>query len=365
LKILFFLLVFSIAASFAQMPRPDHVVIVMFENKGYSQIVDSPEAPYFNSLIADTNTALFTQYFALTHPSQPNYLILYSGGDQGVKTDNIPTNTPFSTCNLGASLRSKGYTFAGYSESMPSVGYLGNQTSLYYRRHNPWSDWQGSGTNSVPASANQPYTAFPSGYDSLPDVSFVIPNIINCMHNGSVAQGDTWLQTNLNAYRQWALNNNSLLIITFDEDNGDEENNIFTCFYGPMIKGGTYNTHVDHYDLLRTLEDIYALPLCEGSAAASAMDFAWKNFVGIEQHERAIETIKIFPNPNAGEFSIKIPELNESANIEICDMLGRKIFTKRTELKETKINLKVEKGIYWLNIERESGRENFKLVVGQ
>src|SRR4051812_38038337 len=176
----------------AQLPVPDHIVIIMFQNKGYSQIVGSSSAPYINSLLADTNTAVFTQSYALTHPSQPNYLMLYSGSAQGVNSDNIPTNTPFTTCNLGASLISKGFTFGGYSESMPSAGYLGTNTSLYYRKHNPWSDWQGTQNNNVPASVNQPFSSFPTNFNLLPNISFVVPNIINCMHDGTITQGDNW-----------------------------------------------------------------------------------------------------------------------------------------------------------------------------
>src|ERR1041385_6816876 len=88
------------AFSTGYVPTPDHVVICILENHGYTEIVGSSSAPYLNSLLADTFCALFTQSYALTHPSQPNYLQLFSGSTQGVTDDNVPTNLPFTTANL-------------------------------------------------------------------------------------------------------------------------------------------------------------------------------------------------------------------------------------------------------------------------
>src|ERR1041384_3085197 len=97
-------LAFSCTSLSAQIPKPDHVVIVFFENKNYSQVVASPDAPYINSLLDDSCVAIFTQFYSFGHPSQPNYLMFFSGSNQGVKNDNVPAHTPFSSCNLGASL---------------------------------------------------------------------------------------------------------------------------------------------------------------------------------------------------------------------------------------------------------------------
>src|SRR5713226_5584660 len=85
--------------SIASLPLPDHVVIAIEENHAYSQIIGSANAPYLNSLAQQG--ALFTQSFALSHPSQPNYIQLFSGSNQGVTTDNCLTS-PLQTPNLGA-----------------------------------------------------------------------------------------------------------------------------------------------------------------------------------------------------------------------------------------------------------------------
>src|SRR3954465_7754241 len=102
---------------FAQLvPTPAHVVVVVLENHGYSQIIGSPSAPYINSLATDTDGALFTQSFGVEHPSQPNYLYLFSGDNQSVILDFTPFSflLPFTTANLGAELLQNGRTFTGY-----------------------------------------------------------------------------------------------------------------------------------------------------------------------------------------------------------------------------------------------------------
>lgn len=258
-------------------PKPAHTVIVVLENHAFSQIIDKSSAPYINEL-ADTG-ALFTASYGLTHPSQPNYLMLFSGSNQGVTDDARPANTPFSTTNLGASLLANKNTFVGYSEDLPSVGYLGEKSGEYASKHSPWVYWQGEGTNRLPAEVNQPFTSFPTDFNKLPDVSFVIPNMDNDMHNGiftPIQTGDKWLKKNIASYVEWAKNNNSLLILTFDEDNRLHGNRIATIFWGPMVKTGTYNEKISHYNILRTLEDMFKLPYAGESATAKPINYCWR-----------------------------------------------------------------------------------------
>ena len=108
--------IFTTSFCFGYMPTPTKVVVVIFENHAYNQIVGSTAAPYINSLINDSMTALFTQSFALTRPSQPNYLQLFSGSTQGVTSNNIPSNLPFTTPNLYSELVAASKTFIAYCE---------------------------------------------------------------------------------------------------------------------------------------------------------------------------------------------------------------------------------------------------------
>jgi phosphatidylinositol-3-phosphatase len=255
------------APAAAGLPRPDHVVVVIEENHGYSQIIGSPSAPYINSLAAAG--ASFTQSFAVTHPSEPNYLALFSGSTQGVTDDSCPNN--FSAVNLGSELIGAGLGFKGYSESMPSNGYTGCDTGTYARKHNPWVMF-----SNVPASDNLTFASFPTDFTTLPPVSFVVPNLDDDMHDGTIAQGDSWLKGHLDSYAQWAKTHNSELILTWDEDeDGGGNNQIATVMVGASVKTGRYSEHVNHYNVLRTLEDFYGLPHAGASASATPITDAF------------------------------------------------------------------------------------------
>ena len=65
------------------LPRPDYMVMVIEENHSNSRIIDSPESSYINRLAAQG--AVFTQFFGVSHPSQPNYRALFSGLTQGIE----------------------------------------------------------------------------------------------------------------------------------------------------------------------------------------------------------------------------------------------------------------------------------------
>ena len=267
--------------SFGIIPHPTKVVVLVLENHGYSQIVGSHAAPYINNLINDSLTALFTQSYGLAHPSQPNYLHLFAGSNLGVTNNNVPPNTPFTAPNLGGYLINASRTFIGYSEDLPSVGYLGASSGNYTRKHSPWVHWQGASVNGIPDSLNQPFSAFPADYNLLPDVSFVIPGNDNNMHDGSdpgrISTCDTWIQNNLDGYIQWAKVNNSVFILTYDEDDNLSSQRILTLFSGEMVRAGSYSNHIDHYNILRTIEDFFNLPYAGASATAATIDYCWKD----------------------------------------------------------------------------------------
>jgi len=252
-------------------PHFAHVVVVVEENTPFSDIIGSADAPYLNSLA--NGGALFTQSFSPTHPSQPNYLNLFSGSNQGFTTDDI-TTAQFTTPNLGADLLAAGRSFVEYSESLPAVGSLVDQQGEYTRIHNPESNWQGAGPNQLPASVNQPFD-FPTDYTTLPAVAFVAPNPLDDMHDGSVAQADSWLQSNLGGYAAWAPSHNSLLIVTCDEGGISGNNPIATIFYGANVVPGQYSETINHLNVLRTIEDMYGLPYDGDAAVATPITDVW------------------------------------------------------------------------------------------
>jgi hypothetical protein len=113
----------------------------------------------------------------------------------------------------------------------------------------------------------------PTDFTQLPTVSFVTPNLCHDMHDCSIGEGDRWLRQNIDGYAQWALTHNSLLIVSFDESDvpDDTDNHISTIAVGQMVEPGTYDERADHYDLLRTLEDMYGLPALGHSADAAPL----------------------------------------------------------------------------------------------
>ncbi len=239
----------------AALPRPDHVIVVLEENESPARL--PTHAPYIAALAR--HGANFTNAYAETHPSEPNYLALFSGSTHGLTSDSCPHT--YASANLGSELIAAGLTFTGYAESMPSDGYRGCSADPFARKHTPWVDF-----SNVPASSSLRFSEFPQDdFASLPTVSFVVPDLCNDMHDCPIAAGDAWLKSHLGAYASWAKGHNSLLIVTFDEADGGVPNRIPLVLYGDAVVTGTYTQQANHYSILRTLEDMYALP-CTGAA---------------------------------------------------------------------------------------------------
>ncbi|WP_116214994.1 alkaline phosphatase family protein [Streptomyces olivoreticuli] len=261
----------SDSSAAAAVPTPDHVVVVVFENHAYDQVIGSSSAPYINSLVS--GGANLTASYAETHPSQPNYYALFSGDTQGITDDSCVTPGFSDQPNLASELLSTGNTWASYNESLPAEGSTTCRSGKYAQKHNPWF-----GFDNVPTSTAHTMSAFPADFGKLPTVSFVVPNLCSDMHDCSVGTGDTWLKNNLKSYADWAKTHNSLLLITFDEDNRLSGNRIPTVLYGQSVQAGsasdaTYN----HYDVLRTLEDMYGTSHAGNAADAKDIAGIWNN----------------------------------------------------------------------------------------
>ncbi len=249
-------------------PRGSQVTIVIMENKDYGLVVGSPQAPYFNKALIPQG-ALLRNSHAVGHPSEPNYLALFSGSTQNVRGDPCPAY--FKAENIAAELIAAGKTFAGYSESMPRGGYRGCYHGLYDRNHNPWVEF----TN-VPESDNLVYEGFPSTVASF---VWITPNLCHDTHNCPVQVGDKWLSRNLPPIIAWDFKHDGLLIVTWDEadpDNGGE-NHIPTVLIGPMIRPGVRDTQkVDHYSVLRTIEKILAVSCIQADCHAPLITGVWR-----------------------------------------------------------------------------------------
>lgn len=303
----------------------DHIVVVVLENHSYQEVIGSSDAPFINSLAAGGIS--ISNAYGEQHPSQPNYFWLFSGSNQGVNDDGPywdganPGPVFSTTQNLYSALETKFATsypnfFGGYVDSgngTPVADYY-QDTDNYANRHVPWLAFtaiNGGNPAAITRDFNSQFPTTDAGFASLPIVSFVIPGLNHDMHdydslgNGvsntenskvAVKNGDNWLLANLKAYADWAKLNNSLLVITWDEDSSHDwitpvalggggtfengsgltapnlsanpsgnsgPNQIGMIFYGANLAlSGSYQVPgagVNNINLLRTIEAIYGL----------------------------------------------------------------------------------------------------------
>lgn len=249
------------------LPRVEHVVIVVEENKTLGQIRGNPDAPYINKLMRDG--ALFANAHAEQHPSLPNYFALFAGLVNGNGDGCPPTGIDAHASNLGSELFATHRAFAGYAESMPETGFTGCWAGRYARKHAPWVEF----TN-IPARASMPFAGLTS-YDALPAATMIIPNLDNDMHDGTIAMGDAWLAKNIAPLLSWGARHDTLFILTWDEG-FDANNHIPTLFFGPMVKPGVYHEPVDHYRILRTVDDLLGVAPTGGAKKRQAISDCWR-----------------------------------------------------------------------------------------
>lgn len=231
--------------------RPDHIFVVWFENKAYSQIIGSHSAPYINSLVA--RGTLFTNSYALFHPSYPNYIAWFSGSNWGVNTDACIRGTPFGAKTMYNALHEAGRTFKWYSEGLPFTGSDTCWAGRYVERHNPTTIF-----STVPKTANVPLSSVnwndTFSFKKLPNVAVITPNVVNDMHDSPVSQGDQWLQTKFSKLINWCKKHNSVFIVYFDEDNKLTDNRIPVVMVGQHIKAAYQNnTHYTHYSFSKSI----------------------------------------------------------------------------------------------------------------
>ena len=242
--------------------RWNKVVVLVMENRDETSIIGNPDAPYLNTL-AKSGLNL-TDMHGEAHPSEPNYIAMLSGSTQGLTDDSCPHT--YRADDLAHQVAAAGYTFTGYSDGLPHAGATDCVVGDYARRHAPWVSFA-----NVPASSNQPFTAFPTDYTTLPSLSYVIPNLQHDMHDGTVAEGDAWVREHLGGYVTWARAHGSLLLVTWDEDENTTANHIATFAVGAGVTASTWTKRADHYTLLATLEDAFGVPRLGKAASRSAI----------------------------------------------------------------------------------------------
>lgn len=246
-----------------------HVVIVVEENHSYGSVIGNSSMPYLNGLASQYSLA--TNYFADAHPSLPNYFMLTAGVP--VTINDSYTGT-YGGPNLASVVSGAGKTWKVYAESIPSAGYTGGDQYPYVKRHNPFAYFT-SVLNDARQTANiVPFTEFGSDLSagSLPSVSFVVPNLLDNAHDGSLAQADAWLQSNIEPLVKSAAFANTVLIIVFDEGDQTDIEHIgghvaMVIAGGPVKTGYQSTTFYQHQNTLRFTLDALGVGDAPGAAA--------------------------------------------------------------------------------------------------
>jgi acid phosphatase len=254
-----------------------HILVIMEENHGYATTVgdcgaDSPD-PYLCSLASEY--ASLTQWYGVQHPSLPNYIDLASGADQGCTSDSC--SGPYTATNLGEQLATAGIPWAAYMESMPSPCFTGVSSGEYVLKHNPFIVFADVTDASDCAQVEVPYpgaSRIAAALDApgAPDFVWITPNLQDDMHDGTVQEGDAWLRANLTTIlgSSWFADDGTI-IITMDEN--DDQPTGACCGDAaagriPMVVisrnslgKGSVGLIGDHFGTLRSIEEVYGLPL--------------------------------------------------------------------------------------------------------
>lgn len=256
----------------AQVPRSNHVVVVVEENHSYSSVIGNSAMPYLNGLA--TKYGLAKQYYANTHPSIGNYFEMTTGK---IITNNDNFSSTVTADNMVRHMLSAAKTWKSYAEGLPSVGYIGGDTGSYVRHHNPFSYFSDVRNSSVERLNLVPATRFLTDVSNhtLPQFSFLVPDNANNGHNGSLAQADNWLKAHIAPLlNSTAFQQDGILIILFDEsfnwDTAHGGGHVATVVVGPKVKRGYKSTwFYQHQSLLKTVLKALGLGSYPGAAASA------------------------------------------------------------------------------------------------
>lgn len=263
----------------AAAPALDRIVVVVMENKSYDQVRTQPY-----TLGLQQQGATFTQSYGVTHPSQPNYIVLWAASLLGITNNNCPAlGAPLQAENLGHACEAAGVTWRAYSENLAVAGsaacsYDGTASSgMYTRKHEPWTQF-----GNLNHQNERPYSdlAVDIAANTLPRLVFIIPNNCHNTHNSGTAgctvpDGDAWLAANLPSVLA-ALGPRGLLVLTWDEDDNSAGNRVLTVFAGPAVNPGALSGQlITHYTLNRMICEALGLPIMGQGTSEASITGVW------------------------------------------------------------------------------------------
>lgn len=241
-----------------------HVVVILMENRGLTQVLGSPLAPYVNHLGGQCGVAL--HYAGVAHPSLPNYIALTSGGTQGVADDNGPSSHPLAAASIFSLL---GTGWRSLQESMPSPCDH-SSGGKYATKHNPAVYY----TNVAAQCATQDVPMDVARSDISARYTFITPNLCNDGHDCSTATADRWLSVEVPLILNSAeyRSGSTALFITWDENDAGGSLVPMYVIAPSVPPGARVGAPLNHYSFLRTSEELLGLtPLLGAAATAPSM----------------------------------------------------------------------------------------------
>ena len=255
-------------------PTFDHVVVFVFENKEREHVLGSRSAPTFNRFAKQY--ANLTAYYAVTHPSLPNYIALVSGSTGGITTNCTECTLDMPT--LADSLEQKGLSWRTYAEGLPYSGFDGAGFRRYAKKHNPFLYFRSIVDDNRRRNRIVPlaYLAADARARALPEFSLVVPDMCNSMHDCSVAAGDTWLRRVVQPLLKLPR---TAIFVLFDEGSTSARGGGHTpaLVFGTAVRQRSrYRAFSGHYEVLRTIEEAWGLPFLGASAQARPITGIWR-----------------------------------------------------------------------------------------
>lgn len=248
-----------------------HVFLLVEENHSFSSVIGSSAMPYLNSLAS--RYGLATQYYADTHPSIGNYFMMTAGE---IITNNDSFCSTISNDNIVRHLLTAGKTWKSYAEALPYAGYTGCAVYPYAKKHNPLAFFSDV-ANSSERYNLVPFTQFSKDLanHTLPEFSFIVPDLLHDAHDGTLQQADAWLKTNIAPLiASSTFQKDGVLIIVFDEsfdsDTAHGGGHIPAVIVGPKVKARyKSNALYQHQNSLKTLMEALGVNSYPGAANAA------------------------------------------------------------------------------------------------
>jgi phosphatidylinositol-3-phosphatase len=248
-------------------PAFSHVVVIVMENKDCGDVIGNDQAPFLNSLAR--RYALATNYFAISHPSLPNYLSLTGGSTFGIEHD--CTSCGVQATNLVDQLERAGISWKAYMDGLPWPCFTGASAGSYVKKHNPFAYYSDIVGSRARCSRVVPLSQLPADLEGgrLPTFTWITPDLCHDMHDCGVAAGDRFLASLIPRILR-ALGPRGVLFVTWDEGETDSAGGccekaaggrVATIVAGQLARRGVQVAiPYDHYSLLRTIEDAWQLP---------------------------------------------------------------------------------------------------------